>query len=172
MGEGRYPDLVGTPTVAGSDLFVSGYFKPLLAVDRATQTVRWRADAGAAFPVLVDGNVVYHPGTDGVLRAFSTLTGAEKWSWDSTSSTALTEPLLTDAGLVVGASGGSIYLVNPEDGTLRWTWTEANILQGITATPVVVDRQLLFVSNAGELYSLIAPSTEEVSTPSSRWPWK
>lgn len=170
-GEGRYPDLVATPTVSGEDLFVSGYFKPLLAIDRSTHTVRWRADVGAAFPVLVRDGVVFHPGTDGQMRAFSALTGAEKWRWDSGTGTALTEPVYTPAGLIVGASGGSIYLVDAVDGHLKWTWSEPSLLLGVTATPLVVDRQLLFVTNAGELYSLIVQEDEARKVPSGRRPW-
>lgn len=169
-GEGRYPDLVATPTVSGDDLFVSGYFKPLLAIDRSTRTVRWRADVGAAFPVLVRDGLVFHPGTDGKMRAFSALTGAERWSWDSGTGAALTEPVYTPAGLIVGASGGSIYLIDAADGHLKWTWSEPSLLLGVTATPVVIDRQLLFVTNAGELYSLIVPEADRVA-PSSRKPW-
>lgn len=168
VGEGRYPDLVAAPTVAGSDLFVSGYFKPLLAVDRESHSVRWRAEAGAAYPVLVDDGTVYHPGTDGVLRAFSVLTGAEKWAWSSGTTAALTEPQITTAGLVIAASGGSIYLIDPDTGKLKWMWNEPELLEGVTATPAIDGRQLVFLSNSGILYSLVVPHESGRDRPSNR----
>ncbi len=168
VGEGRYPDLVATPLRSGNDVFVSGYFKPLLAIDRETHNVRWRAEAGSAFAATVVDGTLYHPGSDGKLRAFSTLTGAEKWSWSSGTTTALTEPIPTAAGLVVAASNGRIHLVDPVDGRLRWSWDEPELLEGITATPAVSGRQLLFVSNAGFLYSMVAPESKVRERPSNR----
>lgn len=172
VGEGRYPDLVATPTVSGGDLFVTAYFEPLVAVDRASQSVRWRADVGAAFPAVVEGGVLFHPGTDGVLRAYSVLTGAERWAWDSGSGAALTEPLVTEAGLLVAASAGALYLVDPESGALEWSWQEPMLLEGITATPVVDGHQVLFVTNAGRLYSMVSPLPAVSDRPSNRYPFR
>ncbi|MCB9678500.1 MAG: PQQ-binding-like beta-propeller repeat protein [Alphaproteobacteria bacterium] len=172
VGEGRYPDLVATPTRAGSDLYVSGYFKPLLALDRESRNVRWRAESGSAFPVAVEDGVVYSPGTDGQLRAFSALTGAEKWAWSSGTTAALTEPQITPAGVLVAASGGSLYLLDPENGRQQWAFDDLQLLEGITATPTVVGRQVLFVTNAGFLYSLVVPKGELRERPSSRGPFK
>ena len=80
IGEGRYPDLVAEPVAHGPDLFTSGYYRPLVALDKDGRDVRWRLDNGAANPPVVvtgDGpDVLYHPGSDGTLRAVSTLTGA------------------------------------------------------------------------------------------------
>ena len=159
VGEGRYPDVVAEPVAAGGDLLASGYFQPLVAIDKKAQAVRWRADAGAAFPVLVENGVVFHPGSDGVLRAYSLLTGAEKWSWSSETGTALTTPVATRAGLFVGASAGSLYLIDPETGRERWAYREPLLLQGLTSTPVAVGDQLLFVTNAGRLHAMRATHT-------------
>jgi outer membrane protein assembly factor BamB len=168
IGEGRYPDLVASPVTHGADLFASGYFKPLVAIDLATQNVRWRFDRGAAAAVGVDERDgltrVYHPGTDGTLRAIGALTGAEQWMWDSETDGALTTPLVTPAGLLLGSSEGSVYLIDPDTGKERWRYDEGRILDGVTSGPVVAGRQLLFVTNAGNLHSMLAPS----ATPSRR----
>jgi outer membrane protein assembly factor BamB len=159
VGEGRYPDIVAEVVPTDTDLFASGYFKPLVAIDAKAHVVRWRVDVGAAFPVLVDDGVVYHPGSDGTLRAYSALTGAARWSWASGTTAALTTPVKTDAGLLVGASAGSLHLIDPETGLEVWRWQEPVQLQGITATPSVVGNQVLFVTNAGKLRSMrsVAP---------------
>lgn len=171
VGEGRYPDLVADPIVSGTDVFTGGYFRPLVAIDLDTHNVRWRVDAGAARgPLLVEddgGSILYHPGSDGILRAVVTLTGAEQWRWDSKTSGALTTPVATGAGLLVGSSEGSIYLIDPETGRERWRWHEPYLLRGISAEPAVEGRQAVFVSNAGYLYSLVVPTPSPKKDP----PW-
>ncbi len=169
VGEGRYPDLVSAPVLGGADVFTAGYFEPLVAIDKASHTVRWRLDVGGAFrPVLSpDGAVLYHPGTDGSMRAVATLTGAVLWTWSSGTTGAITSPRLTEAGLVVGSSEGGVYLVDPDTGEERWRWHEPFLLRGVSSVPVVDGRQLLFVSNAGYLYSMLVP---QETTPRRLWP--
>jgi len=161
IGEGRYPDIVAAPVVVGTDAYVSGYFKPLVAVDLPSHNVRWRVDVGAAGAVLPitegDRQVLIHPGSDGKLRAIVALTGAELWTWDSGTSGSLTEPVETPAGLVVASTEGVIQLVDAEKGELVWRWDERYELEGISSRPAVNGRQLVFVSNAGYLYSMLSP---------------
>ncbi len=161
IGEGRYPDLVAEPVVHGTDLYVSGYYRPLVALDLASRTVRWRVDQGAADRVVVDTRTepatVYHPGSDGTLRAVNSLTGAIRWEWDSGMSGALTAPVITPAGLLVGSGQGGVYLVDPDTGETRWRFNEPYLLQGVSSRPVVDGRQAYFVSNAGWLYGMVVP---------------
>jgi outer membrane protein assembly factor BamB len=172
VGEGRYPDVVADPVTAGDDVFTSGYFRPLVALDLPSRNVRWRVEAGAAHPVALDerdGNlVVYHPGTDGRLLAISALTGAQLWMWDSKTSGALTTPQVTEAGLLVASSEGEIYLIDPETGRETWRWHEPWQLRGISSVPVVNGRQVVFVSNAGFLYSMLSP--RPTPPPDRLWP--
>lgn len=160
VGEGRYPDLVAAPAQGATDIFVSGYFEPLVAIDSASRSVRWRLDVGGAYRPVLDprdeGATLYHPGTDGKLRAVSTLTGAELWVWDSGTTGAITSPRITEAGLLVASSEGAVYLVDDATGAERWRWHEPFQLRGISSVPVVDGRQLLFISNAGFLYSMLA----------------
>ncbi len=172
VGEGRYPDLVAEPVPFGTDIFTSGYFKPLVAIDQQTHNVRWRVDVGGAYGVVVDERgpnpVLYHPGTDGTVRAVATLTGAVIWAWDSGTSGAVTSPVITDAGLVVASSDGSIYLLDPSDGSERWRWREPYLLRGISSVPSVDGRQLVFVSNAGFVVSMVTPAPQPDFEPA--WP--
>jgi len=177
VGEGRYPDLVATPSVTESSIFVAGYFQPLVALDRETHTPRWRVEAGAAASsALIEGpdgqQVLLHPGTDGTLRALFVVTGAEWWSWDSGSSSALSEPIVSDAGVFLAAADGGLYLLDSNTGTERWRFNEGYTLEGISAAPAIEGRQLIFVSNAGFLYSMIVPRPK-TDHPTSDWPsWK
>lgn len=161
IGEGTYPDIVAPVAAHGDEIFASGYLSPLVAYSPATRTVRWRLDVGSAAAPLVrereEGTWLYHPGTDGVLRVIDTRTGDLAWAWDSGTKGSLTEPILTDAGLLIGSSDGTLFLLDPDDGAARWHYHEARQLDGLSASPVVAGRQVLFVTNAGRLYSMIAP---------------
>jgi outer membrane protein assembly factor BamB len=163
LGEGRYPDVVADVVATDSALYASGYYGPFVAFDLQGRNTLWRVDAGAAFPVAAvqtpDGLVLYHAGSDGKVRALSALTGAERWVWDSGDAAAsLTTPQWTDAGLLVASSVGAVSLLDPDTGALRWQFSENYLLNGISSVPVVSGRQLLLVSNAGNLYSFLAPS--------------
>lgn len=172
IGEGRYPDLVAAPVVWGTDVYASGYFEPLVALDLATQNVRWRLDHGAANAVAIgtetEPALVYHPGTDGKLRAVVALTGAVRWTWDSATTGAVTTPVLTPAGLLIGSSEGGLWLLDPESGEIRWTYDRA-LLDGVTSTPTIDGRQLLFVTNAGRLYSMLAPMQDREADAGVGW---
>ncbi len=158
VGEGTYPDLIGTPVVADGDLYVGGFSEPLVSLDLDTKSVRWRVDAGTADASLVDGDRLYHPGSDGKLRAIDRRTGATVWTWDSETSGALTTPQVTEAGLLLGSSDGGLYLVEPTSGETTWELERYHLLHGITVAPVVVGDQVLALTNAGVLLSLRAPS--------------
>jgi outer membrane protein assembly factor BamB len=122
--------------------------------------VRWRLDVGsAAAPTLdpTDGRTVYHAGVDGILQSVDGLTGAVGWSWNSETNAALTAPLWTDAGLLVGSSAGGLYLISPRDGSERWRLEAGHLLSGISVEPAVEGRQVVLVTNAGNLLSLVAP---------------
>jgi len=161
VGEGPYPDLMGEPVVYREDIFASGYFQPLVAIDRATQNVRWSVPVGSAQGVYVDDStgepLVIHPGTDGTLRAVVALTGAERWRWASGDAGALSTPEPTPAGLLISSSAGSVYLIDPSTGYELWRYRTDRHLSGVTATPVVNGRQLLFITNAGVLHSMLVP---------------
>ncbi len=164
VGEGTYPDLIGTPVVADGDLYVGGFSEPLVSLDLDTKSVRWRVDAGTADASLVDGERLYHPGSDGRLRAIDRRTGATIWTWDSETSGALTTPQVTGAGLLLGSSDGGLYLVDSESGEATWELERWHLLQGITVAPVVVDDQILAVTNGGVLLSLVAPHPSATPT--------
>jgi hypothetical protein len=159
IGEGRYPDLVAAPVVADGAVFVAGYTQPLVALDLDNLAVRWRLPHGSAAAPILEGEWLYHPGTDGRLRKVHARNGTVAWTWDSNTTGALTTPSLTAAGLLTTSSEGSLYLVDPDTGQTRWDYAPDVALQGITARPMIQGRQVIAVTNAGNVLSLISPSS-------------
>ncbi len=162
VGEGRFPDIVAKPVALGTDVFASGYYEPFVAIDERTHTVRWRTPHGsAAAPVILaaEGGVslIAHPGTDGVLRAIDAATGDTRWDFDTLTGGALTTPVVTPIGLLVASSEGGLWLVDPTTGKVNWTYDEPRSLEGISVEPTVAGRQILFVTDAGRLHSLMSP---------------
>lgn len=157
VGEGRYPDLIGQPVVDGGDVFLAGFSEPLVSLDLETRNVRWRLDVGGAAAPLVDGATLFHGGTDGKLRAIDRLTGAVLWTWDSETSGALTRPVAVAGGLLVASSDGGLYIVDRDSGALIWTYEPLHLMDGFSASPLVIGRQLVAVSNAGTVLSMLAP---------------
>ncbi len=166
VGEGRYPDLIGTPLVQGDTVYVGGFSEPLVAVDLATRNVRWRLEGvgSATVPTPHDG-LLYHGGTDGRLRAITELDGEVLWVWDSQTTGALTRPQLTPAGLLVGSSDGTLYLIDPDSGLETWRWDPDLMLDGVTVAPLLSDRQAIVVTNAGRLMSLVVPEPKTIWDP-------
>ena len=111
VGEGRYPDLLGAPLMVGSDVIVAGFSEPLMSLNLETKNVRWRIDAGGTTAPVVDREWIVHGGTDGRLRSVDQLTGAPRWVWEAPSGGSLTQPVVTDAGIFVGSSTDSLYLM-------------------------------------------------------------
>ena len=159
IGEGTYPDLIAPPVLAGDRLLLAAYSEPLVSVDPLTRNIQWRLEVGGAHPATVGHQAgrIFHGGVDGILRALATESGAEIWSWDSETGSSLTQPILTDGGLLVASSGGGIYLVSPETGDLIWSWEPGYRLSGFSAALTVEGRRAVAVSNAGYVMSFIVP---------------
>ncbi|MCP4810475.1 MAG: PQQ-binding-like beta-propeller repeat protein [Proteobacteria bacterium] len=157
VGEGRYPDLIATPVVADGVAFTGGYSEPLVAIDLVNRSIRWRIDVGSSSAATMHDGVLYHGGTDGKLRAIEPDTGDVLWLWDSETTGALTQPQVVDAGVLVASSDGTVYLVERETGLASWTHDPGYLLDGITVAPLVDGRQMVAITNAGRLMSMLSP---------------
>jgi len=171
VGEGRYPDLIGSPLVGLQDVYAGGFSAPFQAIDIATQNVRWSLDFGiASAPVLQDRSL-FVPGSDGKLRSIDAVTGAIVWEWDSDTSGALTQPQITAAGLLVGSSDGGLWLVEQSTGLTTWTYDDGIMINGLSVAPVVDGRQIAMITNAGNIVSLLVPSEDQGSDELLEPPW-
>lgn len=159
VGEGRYPDLIAPPWPTADAILVAGYQSPMLALDPETRAVRWRLDdVGAVERIVGDGDTAFVSGVDGKLRAIDARTGELHWTWDSGTGGSLAEPVLTPAGLLVGAAVGGLTLVNEQTGTTVWNLDLEHTLDGVSAPPVVAGDEAWVLTNAGNLVHLVVPA--------------
>ncbi|MES2637852.1 MAG: PQQ-binding-like beta-propeller repeat protein [Myxococcota bacterium] len=153
IGEGLYPDLIAPPQPVGSSVVVGGYSEPLVSLDPTTRAVQWRLDIGSSSPFTLEGETLWHGGPDGVLRRIDAKSGNVVWEWDSVTGGSISRPIPTAQGLLVASSEGSMYLVDPTTGALRWTFDPGFLLTGISSPPAVDGNTVYAVSNGGILYA-------------------
>jgi outer membrane protein assembly factor BamB len=80
------------------------------------------------------------------------------WEWDSETASALTEPVATEAGVLVGAAAGSVYLIDAATGNRSWEWEPGFHISGVTVPVAVGGRQAVAVTNAGNIVSFVVPA--------------
>lgn len=167
VGEGSWPDIIGAALPLESMAVAGGFAGPMLAIDPSSKLIRWRAEIGSGdAPIALlsrDGAsspLLFHGGTDGKLRCLDARTGELIWTWDSQTQGALTQPVATAAGLLVGSSSGGLYLVDPDKGTLSWQLEAGYLLAGLSARPAVEGRQAVVLTNAGRILSLVVPAPQ------------
>ena len=159
VGQGRYPDLIAPAVVIGDMVLTMGYAEPTLALGLADRVVRWRLDdVGGAEQVAREGDSVYIGGVDGKLRAVDVVDGVVRWTWDSGTSGALAEPVLTEAGVLIGSSVGGLSLVNRDTGATVWSLELEHQLDGVSASPAVAGDEAWVLTNAGNLLHLVSPT--------------
>jgi len=163
VGEGRYPDVLGEPLMVDGDVIVAGFSEPLMSLNLDTRNVRWRIDAGGTSAAVTDNDWIVHGGTDGKLRSVDRLTGSPRWVWEAPSSGSLTQPIVTEAGILVGSSTDSLYLIDDETGVESWHFDPGYRIAGVSANVAVDGRQIVMVTNAGRIMSLVVP------TPVASW---
>jgi outer membrane protein assembly factor BamB len=164
IGEGRYPDIIAAPSEAHGQIIISGAEEPLTAYDSSLQEEFWRIKAGTNHSIVqLDEEVFLHSGTDGTLRALETRTGAEMWRWESGIQAALSEPLLTPMGVFVASSGGTLYCIDLDTHEEVWSFQPSYHISGLQHSPALSGNEMVWLSNAGILYSFISPIIESKS---------
>lgn len=90
----------------------------LLAIDRRTHAVEWTADAGDAEATpLVTHERIYTVSSIGDVKAWARLTGAAVWEAEL-ETRIVADPVLLDDRLVLAASDGILYALDPDTGRI------------------------------------------------------
>lgn len=122
--------VVRTPlTVTGGTVYAVS-FNPdgaagvLYAIDTATQTERWRFEAGESLPnaPAVAGGTVYIAGWGGSLYALDAASGQQRWQV-RVAANVDTAPVAIDGGVLLGDLGGVLHAFDAATGAERWQTT-------------------------------------------------
>jgi len=114
----RLVDLVAKPTRVANSVCVRAFQSQVGCVDALRGSVLWtRSSVGSQG---LDGDTKTLIGTEsnGMVQAWSRTTGDRLWDSDRLKYRELTGPLFTSKGVVIGDSGGWLYLLSSTDGSL------------------------------------------------------
>ncbi|NBW54752.1 MAG: outer membrane protein assembly factor BamB [Betaproteobacteria bacterium] len=114
----RLVDLVAKPSRVVNSVCVRAFQSQVGCVDALRGSIVWtRSSVGSQG---LDGNDKLLIGTEsnGMVQAWSRITGDRVWDTDRLKYRDLTGPLLTSKGIVIGDSGGWLYLLSVADGSL------------------------------------------------------
>ena len=63
---------------------------------------------------------------------------------------------MTEAGLFVGTAGGELFLIDEDSGKVSWRLMPGRQISGFSASIAVEGRQMVVVTNAGRVMSLLS----------------
>ena len=114
----RLVDLVAKPSRVNNSVCVRAFQAQVGCVDALRGSVLWTRTAIGSQGLDGDARTLIGIESNGTVQAWSRTTGDRLWDSDRLKYRELTGPLLTDKGIVVGDSGGWLYLLSSADGTL------------------------------------------------------
>lgn len=143
------------PVTDGKRLYVASLDHHIYAVDIQTHEIVWTTALKGAVtgnPTL-SGDKLYVGSFGAVLDAINTSDGSIAWSI-STKGWLWSGPAVNDGVLYFGDLLGNFYSINAADGKPAADTIQPDPNQAILATPLITNGQIIFVSEAGVVYSL------------------
>lgn len=162
---------VSYPLIADGMVFVTvqdsgGYGTKLYGLSASTgATVEGPFELGGVYNwsgLTYAGGQVFTVNASGVMEAFSTATGGEVWSTQLPGQTLFTSPPTAANGYVYtggAGSGGTVYAVNQNSGTVAWTGSVEN---GDHSSPAVSAGGVYVSYACGQTYDF-APLTGQLT---------
>jgi outer membrane protein assembly factor BamB len=113
--------LVGCSSIRLDPKAVDGARGEVVAVELDTGKVRWRRDVpgGVLSAVAVRSGLAIFTATDGKLRAWDALTGAERWTYDG-KAPFFAGPAVTKTTVYAADLKGIVHALNLADGKRQW----------------------------------------------------
>lgn len=153
-GDGRYPDVIAKPAVIQGGILISGFEQPSYKEDK--EGVIWSQSFGSVQGAIVDpveGNktLVYHAGSDGLLRKLDTTTGSVLWEWDSDTGAALTEPLWFEGQILIASHVSGLFLIDSSTGKESWRTRLHHRQTGYMHTPLLHHCSMYGITTKGFL---------------------
>lgn len=149
----RIADVSGSPVVVGSDVCAVAYQGKVACFDAVTGNPRWAKPISSDVGLAVDERFVFVADEHGAVSAFTRDTGAGLWRNDKLANRRLSIPVSFGRAVIVGDRQGYIHFLSREDGSfLARVKTDGS--QVIPASPLVVNSNVIFQTQAGTLVAL------------------
>ncbi len=148
----RMVDLDADPLVVGGDLFAGTYQGRVAGIALASGQIAWARDVSVIGGLAADADNLYVTDTEGRLWAFDRRNGASVWRLDDLEGLQLSEPVVHAGYVLLAASDGGVYWIDPADGRIVTTYRVGNAR--ISAAPLVVDGGVYILDLRGRLQAL------------------
>jgi len=114
----RLVDLVAKPSRVDNSVCVRAFQAQVGCVDAFRGSVLWTRSSVGSQGVDGDAKTLIGTESNGMVQAWSRSSGDRLWDSDRLKYRELTGPLFTNKGIVIGDSGGWLYLLSAADGSL------------------------------------------------------
>jgi len=114
----RLVDLVAKPSRVENSVCVRAFQAQVGCVDALRGSVLWTRSSVGSQGVDGDAKTLIGTESNGMVQAWSRTSGDRLWDSDRLKYRELTGPLFTSKGIVIGDSGGWLYLLSAADGSL------------------------------------------------------
>ncbi len=150
--EDRFTSALSAPVMGKLCLYSAGFESGLYCLNKNTGAVIWKTTMGSHGDVVLDGNRLFYPTSNGKVLALDQKSGKKIWEHQVPHSIA-TDLSLYKHYLVYGEFSGALRLLSKKDGALQGAFFFG---KGLSAKPLVslADKALYFISNYGWLYKV------------------
>jgi outer membrane assembly lipoprotein YfgL len=114
----RLVDLVAKPSRVDNSVCVRAFQAQVGCVDALRGSILWTRSSVGSQGVDGDAKTLIGTESNGMVQAWSRTSGDRLWDSDRLKYRELTGPLFTSKGIVIGDSGGWLYLLSAADGSL------------------------------------------------------
>jgi outer membrane protein assembly factor BamB len=153
---------ISYPLIADGKVYVTvknaaGYGTTLYALDKTNGAIVWSYSLGGIFfwsGACYENGRVFAVNGDGLLRAFDGATGNVIWSVQLPNQYSFSAPPTVYQGVIYvsgAGSGGTVYAVSADSGTLLWT---APVMNGDKSSPAVTNEGVYVSYSCPNVYKL------------------
>lgn len=132
----RLVDLVAKPSRVENSVCVRAFQAQVGCVDALRGSVLWTRSSVGSQGVDGDAKTLIGTESNGMVQAWGRTSGDRLWDSDRLKYRELTGPLFTSKGIVIGDSGGWLYLLSAADGSLINRVQTAT--EGFASTPTAL----------------------------------